>query len=434
MASTTTSRRDGRPRRRRVTPGRAVRRVLAVVALARLTQFVEVVLFPLVAVQRGAGATGGAIVLLALALGSTAGSVLGGTAVDRSGPRPVAVAGLAMSAAGAAALALGHSLALLAGAAALYGVATAVWRLALEASTAHALAHDDASDDVDDERSREQAFGAFLWLVNLGALASAGALAAGVSLRAAVAVQALMMSAAALAAAGLLPRTHTPAQAGGGGGFRDVPAHMWAIAIAYAPLTMVMFQAFSGLAQIFDDSDYRTMILVNALVLVVFPPLLWSIAARVDALHAIVMAATVQGVGIAAAALSTDPLLSTIAWSAGEAMLIAIVPAVVAGIAPHAAAGHYRAAFATVQGAAAATATFGGPLIARWSVDGFAAASLVLTAAGVTAVVARRRFIAVGLKQPVACPCGALLCSCDASHIACAFPSPLVVRRAAAAH
>ncbi len=170
-----------------------------------------------------------------------------------------------------------------------------------------------------------------------------------------------------------------------------------------------MFQAFSGLAQIFDDGDYRTMILVNALVLVAFPPLLWSIAAHVNALHAIVTAGTLQGVGIAAAALTTDPLLSTLAWSAGEATLIAIIPAIVAGIAPHAAAGRYRAAFATVQGAAAAIATFGGPLIARASSEGFAATSLILTAAGVAAIIARRRFIAVGLKQPVACPCGALL-------------------------
>lgn len=436
MTSTTTSRGNGGISRRRLMLGPAVRRVLTVVALARVTQFVEVVLFPLVAVQRGAGATGGALVLLALAAGSTTGSVLGGTVVDRSGPRRVAAAGLSMSAVGAATLAVGQSLALLAGAALLYGLATAVWRLALEAATAHGLAHDAASGHVDDESSREQAFAAFVWLVNLGALASAAALAAGVSLSLAVGIQASMMAAAALVAAGLLPRAHPAARTGAGGspGFRDVPAHMWVLAIAYAPLTMVMFQAFSGLAQIFDDGDYRTMILVNAVVLVVFPPLLWSIAARVDGVHAIAVAGTVQGVGIAAAAITTDPLLSTIVWSAGEAMLIAIIPAVIAGIAPHAAAGHYRAAFATVQGAAAAVATFGGPLVARWSVDGFAAASLILTAAGVTAVLARRRFIAVGLKQPVACPCGALLCSCDASHIACAFPSPVVVHRAAASH
>jgi len=288
--------------------------------------------------------------------------VLGGYAVDRWGPRPVAFTGLSTSAVAAAALAAGHTLALLAPAAAGYGLATAVWRLALEAATAHALAHDDASDVGDDAGSRERAFGAFVWLVNLGALASAGALAAGTSVVAAVAVQAPLMAIAALAAARLLPGRRSSSQAAGSGGrgFRDVPTHMWVLAIAYAPLTMVMFQAFSGLAQVFDDHDYRMMVLVNAAVLVAFPPLLWSIAAHVDGLHAIVIAGTVQGVGIAAAAITSDPLLSTIVWSAGEATLIAIIPAVVAGIAPHASAGRYRAAFAIVQGAAAAAATFGG--------------------------------------------------------------------------
>jgi hypothetical protein len=38
--------------------GRAVQRILVVVALARAMQFIEAVLFPLVAVERGAGAGG----------------------------------------------------------------------------------------------------------------------------------------------------------------------------------------------------------------------------------------------------------------------------------------------------------------------------------------------------------------------------------------
>src|SRR4051794_10543948 len=110
---------------------------------------------------------------------------------------------------------------------------------------------------------------------------------------------------------------------------------------------------------------------------------------------------------------------------------IAVIPAVVAGIAPHAAAGSYRAAFATAQGAAAAVATFTGPLVARSSVGAFALGCVLLTGAGVTAIAAHARFIEAGLRQPVACPCGALLCSCDADHIACAYPTPIVVHGAA---
>lgn len=67
--------------------GSAVRRVLGVVALARAAQFIETVLFPLVAFRHGAGTTGAAAVLLAMSLGITAGSLLGGGAVDRVGTR-----------------------------------------------------------------------------------------------------------------------------------------------------------------------------------------------------------------------------------------------------------------------------------------------------------------------------------------------------------
>jgi hypothetical protein len=206
---------------------------------------------------------------------------------------------------------------------------------------------------------------------------------------------------------------------------------MWLLAIAYAPMTMVMFQAFAGLAEIFDEPEYRTMVLVNALVLVAFPPALWALAPRVDGVRAIAAAAAAQGAGMAVAAIAQDAFLATVLWSAGEATLIAVMPAVVAGIAPHRAAGSYRAAFATAQGAAAAVATFAGPLVARSSVGGFALACVVLTGAGVAAIGAHGRFIDAALRQPVACPCGALLCSCDAEHVACAYPTPIVVHGAA---
>ena len=54
-------------------------------------------------------------------------------------------------------------------AAAVYGVAAAAWRLALEAATAQGLA--DAGEPIEnDQARREEAFGAFVWVVNTGAL------------------------------------------------------------------------------------------------------------------------------------------------------------------------------------------------------------------------------------------------------------------------
>jgi hypothetical protein len=80
---------------------------------------------------------------------------------------------------------------------------------------------------------RERAFGAFVWLVNLGALASAGALAAGAGLRVAVAAQALTTGVAAAVALATLPRLHPAGPAARRVmAFRDVPAAWWLLAIA----------------------------------------------------------------------------------------------------------------------------------------------------------------------------------------------------------
>ena len=419
---------------RRPRLGLAVRRVLMVAALARAAQFVEAILFPLVAVDRGAGTAGAAQVLLALALGTTAGSLVGGSAVDRFGTRAAATGGLGLAASGALALAAVEAVGLLAIAAALYGAATATWRLALEAATAHALAEGrlPRNDGQNDRQLRERAFGSLVWLVNMGALVSAVALAAGLDLTAAVLVQAGTMAVAALVAAGLVPRRarSAPRSALPARGWTAVPRGMWLLSLSYAPLTAVMFQGFAGLAVIFEDADYRLMVLINATTLVLFPLVLWRVVTRLDGRQALVVAGLVQGAGIAAAALLADPVFSTVIWSAGEVILISVMPSVVSGIAPHESVGHYRASFAVVQGAAAALATFGGPLLAAWSVEGFAIAVMALTVAGVLSLLARGAAVERGLRQPVACPCGALLCSCDAEHIACAVPSPIAVHAA----
>ena len=260
---------------RRPRLGLSVRRVLTVVALARAAQFVEAILFPLVAVERGAGTTGAAQVLLALALGTTAGSLFGGSAVDRFGARAAAIGGLGLAASGALALAAVEEVELLAIAAALYGAATATWRLALEAATAHALAEGrlPGDDGQNDRQVRERAFGALIWLVNIGALGSAVALAAGLDLTAAVLLQAGTMAVAAIVAAGLVPRRaeSAPRSALPARGWSAVPRVMWLLALSYAPFTAVMFQAFAGLAVVFEDADYRLMVLINATTLVLFP-------------------------------------------------------------------------------------------------------------------------------------------------------------------
>lgn len=414
------------PARGRLAVGPAVARVLAVVAFARAAQFVEVLLFPLVAATRGVGTAGAAAVLLSLALGTTGGSLLGGALVDRVGAKLVAAAGLALASAAAFALTVGDSALALGAAAALYGAAGASWRLALETATAQALASDPSDEGA--QATRERAFGAFIWLVNIGALLSALAVAGGIDPRAGIALQAVLMGTAAATAAALLQATKDTSVSApvASGSMRP----FLLFAIAYAPLTMVMFQAFAGMAALFDDHEYRTFVLVNAVTLVVFPLALWRAITRIDGMRALLIGAALQGGGLALAAALDDPVLATILFSSGEAMLLGIVPAIVAGVAPHATTGRYRSAFSTVQGVAAAAATFAGPLLAETSAELFVLAVVAATGLGLGALASQRRVIDLGLRQPVACPCGALSCTCSADHLSCAFPSPIMARPA----
>lgn len=395
----------------------AVRRTLAVVAIARTAQFAEAVLFPLVAVEHGAGTAGAATVLLFLAAGSTAGALLGGALVDRAGTRTSAAFGLSAASASAGTLALTNDMTVLAAAALAYGAATAIWRLALEGATTTGLAA--ASPPEEQYKAlRQRAFGAFVWLVNLGALVSAVALLAGIGLRTAIEAQAALLAVAGVAAIALLDgRGQRSAR---GVTFRGVPAAVWLLGIAFAPFTMVMFQAFAGLAEVFDDADYRVMVFVNALTLVVFPPLLWSRVSRLDGSTAVLGAGALQGLGVAAGAVWREPVISTVFWTAGEAVLIALLPAVLAGVAPHRGAGHYRAAFSLVQGIAAAIATFVGPVLAHEDPSALAFAVLAATAVGVVAMAVTAPTVRSGLSQPVSCPCGAFTCACDVMHAACA--------------
>jgi len=414
-------------RERRAPIGPAVARVLGVVALARGAQFVEVLLFPLVAATRGVDTVGAALVLLCLALGTTAGSLAGGMLVDRSEARRIAGGALALSSIAAFALALGDTVPIFGAAAGLYGAASAVWRLALETATAQALATDPGA--VDPQAARERAFGAFIWLVNIGALVSALAVATGIGPRIGVALQAVLLGGAAVMALMLL--RPTPVRAGGRRGSAGSLRPFLVFAFACAPFTIVTFQAFSGLAALFDDGEYRVAVLVNAVTLVVFPIVLWRVVSRIDGLRAILLGAGLQGSGMAVAAGIEDPTFAIILFSSGQAMLLGVLPAVVAGVAPHPAAGRYRAAFSTVQGAAAAGAIFAGPLIAAASATLFALTIMTATAVGLAAVLTQRAVVDLGLRQPVACPCGALLCTCGADHLSCAFPSPIMARPAA---
>lgn len=413
---------------------RAFWRGWSVVAVGRLAQFVEPFLPVLLLLELDASTQAVAAVLLAAQLSATAGVAVAGAATDRLGARRVLRLGLALATLAAAGLAAAPGLPAAAAAAMVYGVAAASWRAAAQALVPAALA------DAASSQARASAFGLLVWASNLGAVISAAVGAAGAPVRAMIAAQAVMLLAAALLAR-ILPAAgpSTPERLAPAAGVpmvlrarvRHVPdAGLWLVALAVAPATMLMFQAFSGLAVLLAPADYRLMVLANAVVLVAGQPIVAAAIRRIPAGIALAVAGVALALGLALHAWGAPVLVAVPLWTLAELVVIVVPSAVVAGLAPHHSAGSYVGGFQAVQGAVAAAATYLGPVTAAVSPTAFALAGLALAATGATALTALRRLVQTGLDQPVDCPCGAALCRCGGLDMTCVGPAPLIVHAA----
>ena len=410
---------------------RVVRNTLVVARVARAAQFVEPLLFVLVAVEAGAGTAVAAAALLSHHLGVAAGTMAAGRLADRVGTRTVTTLGLFTAAASIAVLAVSTGPGLLISAAALYGVAAATWRLALETGIARALAIGAPSAEADESLSlRGLAFGGLVAARTVGALASGVALALGIGFGEALGVQAGLTAAAGVAALALLPSglpVSAPAPSAAPG---RVERELRLIALATVPAVLVVFQAFAGLAALYDEKTFRWMVLLNAAILVASLGFVEAAARRIGGAWLLSAATAAIAIGMAAAAVPGMPfVIPTLVWSVGELAMFAVLPAVVTGLAPAALTGRYQSRVAVAHGVAAAMATAAGPLLVEASVTGFAVAALVLGVIGAVALHTIAPAIGASLAQPVGCPCGALLCRCDEYHLACAAATPQVAVR-----
>ncbi len=413
---------------------RAFWRMLSVVGLGRLAQFVEPFLPVLLLVDLAAPAPAVAGVLLATQLAATAGVAIAGVATDRFGARPVLHVGLTLSSVAAAGLALAPTLASAAVAAMVYGVAAASWRAAAQTLVPAALTHANTS-----ARVRASAFGLLVWASNLGAVASATVGALGAPVHTMIAAQAATLAATALLAR-VLPPGYPQRDASDAGGrtpmvlrprLQHVPdAGLWLVALAVAPATMLMFQAFSGLAVLLTPADYRLIVLLNAVVLVTGQPLVAAATRRIPAGIALAGAGVALALGLAMHAWGAPVLAAVPLWTLAELVIIVVPSAVVAGLAPHRTAGTYVGTFQAVQGAVAAAATYLGLITAAASPTAFAIAALALAALGAVALTAVRHLVQTGLDQPVDCPCGAVLCRCGGLDMTCVGPAPLIIHAA----
>lgn len=411
-------------------------RTWVVVVTTRSAQFVEPFLPVLLLAVLSASPGTTAAVLLVQQAAATLGYLSTGRLVGLIGHHSALRIGLAVSAAAAAVLATANQAGTVAVAAATYGAGSSLWKTVTLSLVPVALGSEAAASHP--ARLRSRAFGLIVLASNAGAVLSAAAGAAGVPVRLLLATQAVSTT------AGLLLTVRLPRVTAGGPPTRataspatapHVRGGRWALVtlvLAVAPSTALMFQAFSALAVALPADRYRVMVLVNAVVLVVGQPLVAWFIRRVSSASALGISTLVLGTGIAAQAMWPAALAITVAWSLAELVVITVPSAVVAGLAPHARAGFVMGRFAAAQGTVAAVASFIGPVAVSWSPQGFAIGCLVATAAGVAAVGWARQTMGTAMRQPVNCPCGAFSCSCDATHVACLSPSPVISHSALA--
>lgn len=416
----------------------------SVVLVARAAQFVEAFL-PLLFLQSlGAGPGATAVVLVAQQAASTAAYAVEGRLVRRLGLTRVLRWGLAGSAVAVGMLAQAESTLVGGIAAATFGATSGAWRAAVQAMVPAILIADtpaaDAAPALDGGGSdlRSRAYGALFLVANVGAIASAAAGAAGLPLRALFTIQAGTTAGAflltwilprGLGAVDSLPRVPESKQPTAAD-VRRARRQTRLMMVAFVPATMLMFQAFGGLAVSMPAGDYRVMVLVNAVTLVVAQPFITPLLRVLGASVASIAAIIAMAVGIAAQTFWPDAHGWTVLWTLGELLVVIVPGALVAAAAPTAQVADHVGRFQVAQGVAAAVALYGGPLLAGAGATPFALACLVCGAIGVISVLIARRSILAAWEQPLACPCGALFCVCSNTHTACASPSPILTHQA----
>jgi hypothetical protein len=421
---------------------RAFWRAWLVVAVSRSAQFVEPFL-PLL-LLRGLAATPAtlAAVLLAQQSAAVVGFVGLGPLADRFGVATTMRIGLAGAMVTAGVMAAVPETLAVGTAAVGYGAASALWRGAAQALVPLSLAAADSPRDAPSSTSgesavRARAFGLLVLASNAGSLASAAVGAAGAPVRAMIAAQAAATGVGLLLST-TLPRAPgadaTVAQPGmtvrAASAVRRERLAFWLVVAAVVPATALMFQAFSGLAVVFSVAQYRWMVLVNAAVLVLAQPAVAWILRRVSAVNALAVAGAGLGVGMALQARYPHAVALTLMWTLAELVVIIVPSAVVSGLAPRARVGSYVGRFQAVQGMVAAAATYLGPVLVARSSTLFAIACLLMGGAGAVAALGVRSPVGAAMRQPLECPCGALLCGCDATHHACATPTTVLVHAA----
>lgn len=304
------------------------------------------------------------LVVALYGIGSTFAGPIGGLLADRVGRRATLVVGLVTGALGMSALGIAHAPALIPVLTLAVGFATELHRPAVSAMIA----------DLVGPEHRVRAYGLLHWAANLGI--ACALLLAGIMVKRSFLLLFLGDAATTLICAAVIwrwvpesrPERTEPARRVLSSlmmPLRDKQfAAIWLLALLTA---MIYFQFATTLPEALTrhgitPAEYGTLVAVTCVVVTVVQPLATPMLQHVRKAHVLAVACLLIAAGFGSIALfSTLPLFTVAAviWTLGEIGYVAVVPTIVADLAPPALRGGYQGSYQMAWG----LASFAGPAL-----------------------------------------------------------------------
>lgn len=304
------------------------------------------------------------LVVALYGIGSTFSGPIGGLLADRIGRRTTLVVGLVAGALGMATLGLTHAPAVVPGLTLVVGFATELHRPAASAMIADVVGPD----------QRVRAYGMLHWAVNLGF--ACALLLAGILLKQSFALLFLGDAATTLVCAAMIwrwvpesrPERTEPAGRALASLIRPLRdgqfAAIWLLALLTAT---IYFQFATTLPEALarhgvSAAQYGTLVAVTCVVVTLVQPLAIPLLQRARKSHVLAGACLLIAAGFGSIALfSTLPLYTVagVIWTLGEIGYVAVVPTIVAELAPTALRGGYQGSYQMAWG----LASFAGPAL-----------------------------------------------------------------------
>ena len=304
------------------------------------------------------------VVLACFGAGSFVSQIVGGYLADRVGRRATLVIGMAGTAASFVILASVRNLVLIAVAAALSGLLIDVYRPALSAAVA----------DLVPAHARARAYALIYWAVNLGVAVAGilGGLLADRSYWLLFLADAATCLGFAVIIARAVPETRPAAPSGGSGGYVDVLRDGVAMGLFLSILlsSVVYMQQLVTLplavrASGLSAGAYGLIYAMNPVAVIVAQPLVLRLIDRLRVVPTVAASSLILGVGfgLTAFARSVPAFAATVVvWTIGEIGFNAVVPALIASIAP----AHLRGRYNGLIGMAFGASSLLGPLAGTW--------------------------------------------------------------------